>query len=52
MDYESTALPLSYEPGNIFVLRLASKILFGNLRKLLFSGTIYNIPSGLSIKNL
>jgi len=26
--------------------------LSGNLRKLLFSGTIYNIPSGLSIKNL
>jgi len=24
----------------------------GNLRKLLFSGTIYNIPAGLSIKNL
>jgi len=26
--------------------------LSGNLRKLLFSGAIYNIPSGLSIKNL
>jgi len=24
----------------------------GNLRKLIFSGTIYNIPAGLSIKNL